>query len=77
MDYVLSSTDMYIPLLRLPGSPVCEVSAYQRMVRLAPVNVSSWSAFFVLPSHYSLTDRSQNTFIAAFGRAISTTGLLP
>ena len=61
--------------LRLPGSPICKrlVSAYQLMVRLAPA--SSWSAFFVLLSPYGLTILSQNTFIAAFGRAISTTGL--
>lgn len=61
--------------LRLPGSPIYKrlVSAYQLMVRLAPA--SSWSAFFVLLSPYGLTILSQNTFIAAFGRAISTTGL--
>ena len=30
---------LHIPLLRLPGSPICPVSAYQRMVRLVPALV--------------------------------------
>ena len=64
---------LHIPLLRLPGSPICPVSAYQRMVRLVPA--SSRSALFVLPSHSGPTILTQERFITAFRRAISAAGL--
>ena len=64
---------LHIPLLRLPGSSICPVSAYQRMVCLVPA--SSRSALFVLPSHYGPTIFTQDRFIAAFRRAISAVGL--
>ena len=41
---------LHVPLLRLPGSHLCPVSTYHRMIRLVPA--SSWSALFVSPSHY-------------------------
>ena len=41
---------LHVPLLLLPGSPLCPVSTYHRMIRLVPA--SSWSALFVSPSHY-------------------------
>ena len=64
---------LHIPLLRLPGSPICPVSAYHRMVRLVPT--SSRPALFVLPSHSGLSMLTQQRFIAAFRRAISAAGL--
>ena len=64
---------LHIPLLRLPGSPICPVSAYHRMVRLVPA--SSRPALFVLPSHSGLSLLTQQRFIAAFRRAISAAGL--
>ena len=64
---------LHIPLLRLPGSPICPVSAYQCMVCLVPD--SSWTALFVLPSHSGLTILTQDRFIAGFRRAISAAGL--
>lgn len=62
-----------IPLLRLPGSPICPVSAYHRMVCLVPA--SSRSALFVLPSPYRPTVLTQDRLIAAFSRALSAAGL--
>ena len=64
---------MHIPLLRLPASPICPVSAYHCMVCLVPA--SSRSALFVLPSHYGSTVLTQDRFIAAFRRALSAAGL--
>ena len=29
---------LHIPLVRLPGSPLCPVSAYHRMIRLVPAS---------------------------------------
>ena len=63
---------LHIPMLRLPGSPICPVSAYQRMVRLVPA--SSRPALFVLASHSGLTILTQERFITAFRPAISTAG---
>ena len=64
---------LHIPLLRLPGSPSCPVSAYHRVIRL--VLASSQSALFALASHYGPTILTQARFIAEFRQAISAAGL--
>ena len=64
---------LHIPLLRLPGSSSCPVSAYHRVILL--VLASSQSALFALPSHYGPTILTQARFIAEFRQAISAAGL--
>ena len=64
---------MNIPLLRLPGSPICPVSAYHCMVCL--VLAGSQSALFVLPSPYGPTVLTQDRFTAAFRQVLSAAGL--
>ena len=64
---------LHIPLLRLPGSSLCPVSAYHRMVRLIPA--SSRSALFLLPGPRGPTILTRDRFITEFRRALSAAGV--
>lgn len=60
---------LHIPLLRLPGSPLCPVSAYHPMVRLIPA--SPRSALFLLPGPRVCTLLTKHRFVAEFRRVLS------
>lgn len=64
---------LHIPLLRLPGSPLCPVSAYHRMVRLISASPRS-PCFFCLAHEAALlsqsTDLSPNFVACCLLRAL-------
>ena len=64
---------LHISLLRIPGSPLCPVKAYRRMIKLVPAPSSS--ALFLLPKPGGLTLLTKRRFICEFRRSLSTAGL--
>ena len=64
---------LHIPLLRLPGSPLCPVSAYHRMVRLIPA--SPRSPLFLLPGPRGCTPLTKHRFVTEFRRVLSAAGV--
>ena len=63
---------LHIPLLQIPGSPLCPVAAYKRMVHLVPT--SSRCALFLLPGSHGPTVLTKHRFITAFRRSLASTG---
>ena len=62
-----------IPLLPIPASPLCPVSAFRRMVRLVPA--SSSSALFLLPGRRRLNILTKSIFISEFRRVLLAAGI--
>lgn len=64
---------LHIPLLRIPDSPLCPVSAYHRMVRLVPA--SPRSALFLLPSLRGSTPLTKHWLVTEFHSSLATAGV--
>ena len=66
---------LVIPLVPVPGSPLCPVSAYARMLKLLPAPPSSLA--FVFPSGKSFAPISYWSFQSLFRRLVGLTGRDP
>ena len=64
---------LHIPLLRLPGSPLCPVSAYHRMVRL--ISASPRFPLFLLLGPRGCTPLTKHRFVTEFRRVLSAAGV--
>ena len=62
-----------IPLIRIPGSPLCPVRAYLRMVRLMPAPAKS--ALFLLPKHQGVQLLTKRRLISEFRRSLQAAGV--
>lgn len=64
-----------IPLVSIPGSPLCPVSAYARMLQLIPA--PSCSPLFVIPGHTSniYTPLTSSRFVSEFRQCLKTAGI--
>lgn len=69
------SRSLSIPLVSVPGSPLCPVQAYSNMVRLVPA-LPSQSAF-VLPTSTSVRAVTYAEFMLVLRRLAGTVGLDP
>jgi integrase len=64
---------LHIPLLRIPGSRLCPVSAYNRMIRLVPGRPKQ--ALFLLPSPRGVLVLTKPQFISEFRASLSSAGV--
>ena len=64
---------LHIPLLRIPGSPLCPVKAYRRMIKLLPA--PSTSALFLLPKPGGFELLTKRRFISEFRRSLRASGV--
>ena len=62
-----------IPLIRIPGSPLCPVRAYRRMVRLMPAPAKS--ALFLLPQQRGVQLLTKRRLISEFRRSLQAAGV--
>ena len=62
-----------IPLIRIPGSPLCPVRVYLRMVRLMPAPAKS--ALFLLPKHRGVQLLTKRRLISEFRRSLQAAGV--
>jgi len=64
---------LIIPLLAIPGSPLCPVDAYKRMCRLVQAPLSSPA--FVLPSSSGLSCITKSLFVNSFRSRLALAGI--
>lgn len=64
---------LVIPLLAIPGCPLCPVEAYIRMCRLVPAQVSSPA--FVIPSSSGLSYVTKSLFVQKFCSKLALAGI--
>ena len=65
---------LHIPLLSIPDSPLCPVSAYARMVKLVPA--SSQHPLFVVPMGTRLHTITSSRFISEFRKSLRNAGVV-
>ena len=60
---------LHIPLLSIPGSPLCPVSAYRRMIELIPAHRSC--PVFLLPGPLGVVPLTKHSFVSQFRTCLS------
>lgn len=64
---------LHIPLLSIPGSPLCPVSAYRRMIELIPAHRSC--PVFLLPGPSGVVPLTKRSFVSQFRTCLSHIGI--
>ncbi|CAH3140932.1 unnamed protein product, partial [Pocillopora meandrina] len=64
---------LHIPLLSIPGSPLCPVSAYRRMIELIPAHRSC--PVFLLPGPSGVVPFTKRSFVSQFRTCLSHIGV--
>ena len=64
---------LHIPLLRIPGSPLCPVTAYRRMIELVPARRSC--PVFLLSGHSGIVPLTKRSFVSQFRACLSAMGI--
>ena len=64
---------LLIPLLRIPGSPLCPVTAYRRMIELVPARRSC--PVFLLPGPSGIVPLTKGSFVSQFRACLSAMGI--